>query len=276
MEPQKFLPDGKRWDRTLIVLALLLCAVGVVLIVSATAADPELHGLAFKQVLWVVLGLLAMFLAATLDHHGLAHFGAIAYALVVVLLVIVLLTARRSSHGATSWLNLRLFYVQPSELAKVALILALARSLAANPMRNRSFTGILPALGLMAGLQILILKAPDLGTSLILLPITLTMLLVAGARLWHLGLLVLGLAAVGPLAWPFLHPYQRDRVLSFLNPQSDALGTGYNAIQSQIAVGSGGWFGQGYLRGTQSQLHFVPFHHTDFIFSVMGEEGGFV
>jgi rod shape determining protein RodA len=268
-------PELKRWDRTLIALALLLCACGLVLIVSATAADPGLRGLPLKQALWVVLGVVAMFLAATVDHHGLANLGYIAYAVVVVLLVFALLLGRRSSHGATSWLDLGLFYVEPSELAKVALILALARCLAGSS-RVRTFAGLLPALGLMVGLQVLVLKAPDLGTSLILLPITFTMLLVAGARLWHLGLLILGLGAAGPLAWPFLHTYQRDRVLSFLNPQSDALGTGYNAIQSQIAVGSGGWFGQGYLRGTQSQLHFVPFHHTDFVFSVLGEEGGFV
>jgi rod shape determining protein RodA len=276
MAPSNLLPELKRWDRVLIILALLLCACGLALVVSATAADPGLHGLPLKQALWVVLGVVAMFLAATLDHHGLANLGYMAYAVVAVLLVVVLLTARRSSHGATSWLDLGLFYVEPSELAKVALILALARCLGGDPDGVRTFAGLLKPLGLMAGLQLLVLKAPDLGTSLLLLPITLTMLLVAGARLWHLCLVVLCLGAAGPLAWPFLHPYQRDRVLSFLNPQSDALGTGYNAIQSQIAVGSGGWFGQGYLSGTQSQLHFVPFHHTDFIFSVLGEEGGFV
>jgi rod shape determining protein RodA len=268
-------PELKRWDRTLITLALLLCACGLVLIVSATAADPGLRGLPLKQALWVVLGVVAMFLAATVDHHGLANLGYAAYAAVAVLLVFALALGRRSSHGATSWLDLGLFYVEPSELAKVALILALARCLGASTS-VRTFTGLFPALGLMVGLQVLVLKAPDLGTSLILLPITFTMLLVAGARVWHLCVLLLCLGAAGPLAWPFLHPYQRDRIVSFLNPQSDALGTGYNAIQSQIAIGSGGWFGQGYLRGTQSQLHFVPFHHTDFVFSVLGEEGGFV
>ncbi|HTB23478.1 MAG TPA: rod shape-determining protein RodA [bacterium] len=275
MAPFTLLPDARRWDRSIIILAMLLCAFGLVLIVSATAADPGLRGLPLKQALWVLMGVVAMVLAAVVDHRGLANLGYLAYGLVVLLLGVVLLTARRSSHGATSWLDLGVFYVEPSELAKVALILALARALSDSP-RVRTFTGLLPALGLMAGLQILVLKAPDLGTSLILLPITLTMLLVAGARLWHLGLLALGMGAAGPLAWPFLHPYQRDRILSFLNPQSDALGTGYNAIQSQIAVGSGGWFGQGYMRGTQSQLHFVPFHHTDFVFSVLGEEGGFI
>lgn len=273
---ERWIPDFRRFDRTLIVLALLLCAAGLVLIVSATAAQPELKGLPARQLVWVGLGLLAMAFSATLDHHGLANLGYLAYALVVVLLGIVLLTAKRSTYGATSWLNLHFFYLQPAEMSKVALILALARLLSARPDKVRTFVGLFPALGLMAGLQVLILKAPDLGTSLVLLPVTVVMLLVAGARKRHLALLALVLAAAGPAAWPFLHQYQRDRVLSFLDPQADALGTGYNAIQSQIAVGSGGWFGQGYLRGTQSQLHFVPFHHTDFVFSVVGEEGGFV
>jgi rod shape determining protein RodA len=266
----------RRWDRTLIALALVLCAIGLVLIVSATSAQPELRGLPLRQALWVVLGLVAMFLAAALDHHGLANLGYLAYGLAVLLLCVVLLTARRSTYGATSWLNLHFFYVQPAELAKVALILALARLLGSRPGRVATLGGLAAPLALMAGLQFLILKAPDLGTSLVLLPITMTMLLVAGAKVWHLVLVLAGLAGAGPMVWPFLHQYQRDRVLSFIDPQADALGTGYNAIQSQIAVGSGGWFGQGYLRGTQSQLHFVPFHHTDFIFSVVGEEGGFV
>jgi rod shape determining protein RodA len=276
MPASAWIPDLRRWDRTLVTLALLLCGAGLVLIVSATAAQPELRGLPLKQTLWVAVGLCAMALSATLDHHGLANLGYLAYALVVILLGAVLLTAKRSTYGATSWLNLRFFYLQPSELAKVALILALARSMAVRPEALRSFRGLMKPLGLMLGLQLLILKAPDLGTSLVLLPITLVMLLVAGARIWHLAVVVLALASAGPLVWPFLHQYQRDRILSFINPQADALGTGYNAIQSQIAVGSGGWFGQGYLRGTQSQLHFVPFHHTDFVFSVVGEEGGFL
>lgn len=264
----------RRWDWTLVSLALLLCAVGVVLISSATAAQPELHNLPWRQVAWIAVGLLAMAVAASLDHQGMADLGYVAYGVVVVLLLVVLATAKRSTYGATSWLNLRFFYVQPSELAKVALILALARYLAARPAQLRRFSGLLPALGFMVGLQFLILRAPDLGTSLVLLPIAFSMLLVAGANPWHLGGIGAVLVAAGPLAWPFLHGYQRNRILTFLDPQADALGAGYNAIQSQIAVGSGGWFGQGFMRGTQSQLHFVPFHHTDFVFSVLGEEWG--
>jgi rod shape determining protein RodA len=129
-------------------------------------------------------------------------------------------------------------------------------------------------LALSGFIMLLILRQPDLGTALVMVPITFSMLYVAGARLWHLVGLASVLAAAVPVAWPFLKEYQRNRLLTFFNPELDALGAGYNAIQSQIAVGSGGVLGSGYLQGTQSQLHFVPFHHTDFVFSVLAEEWG--
>ncbi|HTB34615.1 MAG TPA: rod shape-determining protein RodA [bacterium] len=266
--------DPRRWDRTLLVLALLLCAIGVLLIRSATAAQPELRNLPWRQSLWVACGLLGMALAASLDHQGVAELGYVSYVGVLLLMLVVLAFARRSTYGATSWLNLHFFYLQPAELSKLALVLALARYLNEHRSGIRRFSTLLVPLALMGLLQALILKEPDLGTAMVLAPITFAMLLIAGALWWHLALILgAGLAAL-PLVWPFLHEYQRNRLLTFLDPQADALGAGYNAIQSQIAVGSGGVFGQGYMRGTQSQLHFVPFHHNDFIFSVLGEEWG--
>jgi rod shape determining protein RodA len=172
------------------------------------------------------------------------------------------------------WFNLRFFYFQPADLAKLALILALAQYLSAASTDLRRFGSLWTPLGMMALMMGLILRQPDLGTALVLLPITFGMLYVAGARLWHLGALVAGMGGSIPLLWPLLKEYQRNRVLTFLDPERDALGAGYNAIQSQIAAGSGGVFGQGFLKGTQSQLHFVPFHQTDFIFSVLAEEWG--
>jgi rod shape determining protein RodA len=266
--------DPRRWDRTLLVLSLLLCAIGILLIRSATAAQPELRNLPWRQSLWVASGLLGLALAASLDHQGVAELGYLSYAVVLLLMLVVLAFGRRSTYGATSWLNLHFFYMQPAELCKLALVLALARYLNERRSEIRRFSTLLVPLGLMALLQGLILKEPDLGTAMVLAPITFAMLLVAGALWWHLALiLAVGFAAL-PLVWPFLHEYQRNRLLTFLDPQADALGAGYNSIQSQIAVGSGGVFGQGYMRGTQSQLHFVPFHHNDFIFSVLGEEWG--
>lgn len=264
----------RRWDWTLIALTLALCAVGVLLVVSATAAQPELRGLPLRQGVWIALGAVVMAVVSRLDHQGMVEKGYLAYAGVALLLLVLLFTARRSTYGAASWFNFKLFYVQPAELAKLTLILALARWLSDHEPGLRGFSGLLAPLGLAGLMMLLILRQPDLGTALVMVPITLSMLLVAGARWWHMGLLGgLGLGAV-PLIWPFLKEYQKNRILTFLDPQTDALGAGYNAIQSQIAAGSGGLFGQGYLRGTQSQLHFVPFHHTDFVFSVLAEEWG--
>jgi rod shape determining protein RodA len=268
--------DPRRWDATLLVVAGLLSAIGVLLIYSATAAQPDLRGLPWRQLVWIGMALAAMALTASLDHQGVAELGTLAYGAVLALLLLVLAVARRSAYGGGGWLNLHFFYLQPSELAKLALILALAKRLQAQQGRMRHFSSLIVPLGMMALFQFLILREPDLGTSMVLAPITFAMLLVAGARPWHLGLVLAGLTATLPMAWPFLHDYQRNRVLTFLDPSLDALGAGYNAIQSQIAVGSGGWFGQGFMRGTQSQLHFVPFHHNDFIFSVLGEEWGFL
>lgn len=265
---------ARRWDWALIVLALSLCLCGVGLIASATAAQPELHGLPWRQLLWIAIGTACLAGAAFLDYQGVVELGYLAFALICALLLVLLFTAKRTAFGGASWFNLRLFYVQPAELAKLALILALARWLDTHRSQLRTLGGLMAPLGMSGFLMLLILRQPDLGTALVLVPVTLSMLYVAGARRRHLVLIAgLGMAAL-PAIWPFLKEYQKNRILTFLNPELDALGAGYNAIQSQIAVGSGGVLGQGYLRGTQSQLHFVPFHHTDFVFSVLGEEWG--
>jgi len=266
--------DLRRWDATLLVLAGTLCAVGLLLIYSATAAQPELRHLPWRQLVWILGGALVMVVVALLDPQGIAAKGYTIYVLTCLLLLVLLFTAKKTAYGGAGWFNLRLFYVQPAELAKLALVLALARWLGDNAAELRSFGGLMAPLGLAGFIMLLILRQPDLGTALVMLPITFSMLYVAGARFWHLALLGGSLAGAVPLAWPFLKEYQRNRLLTFFNPEIDALGAGYNAIQSQIAVGSGGLTGQGYLQGTQSQLHFVPFHHTDFVFSVLAEEWG--
>lgn len=265
---------ARRWDWALIVLALSLCLIGVGLIASATAAQPDLRGLPLRQLLWVALGCAALGTAAVLDHQGVVELGYLVYGLVAALLLVLLFTAQRTAFGGASWFNLRFFYLQPAELAKVALILGLARWLDTHRGQLRSLGGLMVPLGMAGFMMLLILRQPDLGTALVLVPVTLSMLYVAGARRRHLALVVAAGLATLPAIWPFLKEYQKNRILTFLNPELDALGAGYNAIQSQIAVGSGGVLGQGYLRGTQSQLHFVPFHHTDFVFSVLGEEWG--
>lgn len=266
----------RRWDWTLLGLALALCAMGVALVASAASGRPELEGYAARQAVWVGLGMLGLWIAARLDPQGVAELGYLAYGLSAALLLLLLFTAERTAFGGARWFNLRLFYVQPADLAKLALILALARWLSGHRQELRSFTGLFPPLALTGVMMALILRQPNLGTALVMVPVAFSMLYVAGARLGHLALLAgLGLGSV-PLLWPVLKEYQKARLLNFLDPHNDALGAGYNAIQSQIAVGSGGWLGKGYMQGTQSQLHFVPFHHTDFVFSVLAEEWGLV
>ena len=261
-------------DRTLLVLIVALCVIGLLLISSATASQPELQGHPLRQGVWVSLGLVLLLLVAALDYQGLVAKGYTAYITACVMMVLLLLTAKRSHYGAASWFNLHFFYLQPSELCKVALILGLAQFLTQRQGQLTRFVDYLPALGMAGFMMLLILREPDLGMALVLLPVTFTMLYVAGVKLWQLLLLGGGMAGTVPLLWPLLKEYQRNRVLTFLDPSRDSLGAGYNVIQSEIAVGSGGIFGQGYRQGTQSQLHFVPFHHTDFIFSVLGEEWG--
>jgi rod shape determining protein RodA len=195
------------------------------------------------------------------------------YALLLVLLVLVLLIGSQS-RGSSRWFDLGFLHFQPSELAKLVVILALVRWLADHGRSAHRFRGIWVPLALAFVPMALIIRQPDLGSAMTLLPVAFVMLYVAGARLWHLlVVLILGLAST-PLAWLMLKDYQRRRLLTFLDPEADTLGAGYNLIQSKIAIGSGGIAGRGFLQGPQSQLKFIPMHHNDFIFSVLGEEWG--
>jgi rod shape determining protein RodA len=192
------------------------------------------------------------------------------------LLVLVLLVGQ-STLGARRWIDLKLFPLQPSELAKFLLIVALARFLAANQEQIGHFVYLVGSL-LLVGIPILLIfREPDLGTAVILAVVWLGMVVVAGARLRHITIVGLVGLLSSPLVWFFLlSAYQKRRLFTFLNPQADPLGDGYNVIQSLISVGAGGWFGRGLGSGTQSQLHFLRIQHTDFIFSVLAEELGFV
>jgi rod shape determining protein RodA len=264
----------RRFDFALFgtVLALALC--GLVLIYSASHHSTALSHLVWKQIMWLCLGFLAMSFFYVVDYQSLIHSAYLFLGAILFLLVLLLVLGKTRS-GSARWFHLGFFYFQPSELAKLVLILAVTRYVSDNRNAVKRFWGMLPALGIALVMMLLILRQPDLGTAAVLLPVSFAILYVAGARAWHLaGLLVLG-AASTPLIWNFvLKDYQKRRWLSFIAPENDALGSGYNAIQSGIAIGSGGAAGKGFLQGTQSQLNFVPMHHTDFIFSVLAEEWG--
>ena len=264
---------GLDWTLALQVLALTL--IGLFVVYSATARDPDISQLWKRQVIGFGIALFAMWLFSRIDYRFWIEASYIFYWLSILCLGIVFFWGG-STNGAQRWIRLGIFSFQPSELAKVSMILFLARYLGSQTIElfyiGRLFF-LLAALGFPL---IMILKQPDLGSALLLIPVAVIMMYVGGVRVQWLMWIFIMAAASGPLVWHFLQDYQRERLAVFLSPQADPLGAGYNLIQSIIAIGSGGVSGKGYMQGTQTQLSFIPEHHTDFIFSVVGEEWGFV
>ncbi|HET8723796.1 MAG TPA: rod shape-determining protein RodA [Anaeromyxobacteraceae bacterium] len=259
------------------VLVLSICAIGVWNLASASRSSHDQVWV--TQATWMGIGLVAALAVVLVDPRLFRRGAWVLYGLVLLFLVLVLLRGRVIM-GARRWLTFGPVNFQPSEVAKIAVILVLARWFSSeresDPRRGpRGLAGIaLPSL-LVVVPAVLVQRQPDLGTALIILAVGATMILFAGVR-WK-TLVVLGLAGAlaGAAAWPHLKPYQRKRVETFLNPEGDVLGAGYHATQSMIAVGSGQVFGKGWGQGTQTLLSFLPEQHTDFIFSVWAEEHGF-
>lgn len=263
------------WGLTACACALI--ALGLAFIYSGSHQMGKDVGGAYvmRQAVWALAGLVIAGLLVMLDYRRLAASAFMLYGAFIALLLLLIATSD-PRRGARSWFGVGAFAFQPSEFAKIALILALARYLSRGDMPRRSATYLGGAL-LIAALPIgLILKEPDLGTALVFIPVIFAMLLTAGARGVYLaGTLMAGVLSL-PIGWAFLKPYQKLRIKVFLNPQLEPLRAGYNAIQSLIAVGGGGLRGQGWLHGTQTHLRFLPERHTDFIFCVLAEESGFM
>jgi len=256
-------------------------AVALIGIVNLVSASPERTGLlpdtAWRQLVWMGLGLALLLATLLLDYRTLERIAIPFYGGVILLLVAVLFIGR-IVNGSQRWIDLGPMNLQPSELAKLALIILFARLLARRSAASSIglLDLVLPAL-LVALPAALIVKQPDLGTALVLCVVSASFLAVTRVRVGSLVLIVAGGVAALAIAWLFfLHDYQKERVFTFMNPERDPLGAAYHAIQSQIAVGSGGLFGKGFLHGSQSQLDFLPEEQTDFVFSVLGEEWGFV
>jgi len=182
----------------------------------------------------------------------------------------------KSVSGSRRWLALGPVSFQPAELAKLAVILVLARYFHRRPqLAPLTFKDLLAPVALVLLPALIIIKQPDLGSGLLVVAVAAAVILFAGVHWRTLVVSLIGLLAAAPAAWPFLKDYQKQRILAFLNPEKDPLGAGYHIIQSEIAVGSGQFWGKGFLKGTQSQLYFLPEQHTDFVFSVFAEEWGF-
>jgi rod shape determining protein RodA len=265
------------FDWMLLLLICLIAAIGMVNLFSATSTwDPSGTPVYVKQAYWLGIGLLIAFMVCSVDYRHLEYLGFIFYGINVALLLVVLV-AGKTSMGATRWIDLGFFNLQPSEIMKIVIIITLARHFSE---KGHSFGHTLRELlgpFLLMGVPVLlIIKQPDLGTAMLLLFIGTTIILFAGVRRSALAVLAFfGLAGAGG-GWFLLHDYQKERIHTFLDPERDPLGSGYHIIQSKIAVGSGGFFGKGFMQGTQSQLSFLPERHTDFAFSVFAEEWGFV
>lgn len=256
-----------------------LIAVGIVFIYSASSRSEgvALASLAQRQALWFIGGLFFFGVLVLADYRKIESSSWAIYATGLVLLVLVLLMGKKM-YGAVRWLNLFGVQIQPSEFAKLGTILLLARFLGSPGRDMADPRTLLKALIIMAVPYLLILKQPDLGTASTLIPVVFAMMFVAGVPFRYLFLLIaIGVFAAVP-GWFLLGDYQRERIHVFFDPSRDPLGTGWNSIQSGIAVGSGGLFGKGFMMGTQNILGFLPrtVAPTDFIFSVIGEETGFV
>jgi rod shape determining protein RodA len=264
------------FDWPLLLLVMLTALTGIANLYSATSSWSTLATpIYLKQIYWLGGGILLAATVSFIDYRHLQHLGFVFYGLTLLLLLAVLLVGK-TSMGATRWLDLGFFNLQPSEIMKIVIIITLACYFARqDTLAGYSFGDLLPPFMLLGLPALLIMKQPDLGTALIVIFIGLTMCLFAGIHRRTLaGLAVLAAGGAGG-GWFLLHDYQKQRILTFLNPEGDPLGSGYHIIQSKIAVGSGGFFGKGFMHGTQSQLSFLPERHTDFAFSVFAEEWGF-
>lgn len=254
---------------------ILISVLGILFIHAAsTHMGDGASVYAYKQGIWFCFGLCGMLFTIAVGYRPFLNISYLLYIASLLLLISVFFIGT-GKFGAERWIQVGGFVVQPSEFAKLSVILTLSHYLGSrkrNLLQKKRFvlSFVLTFIPL-----VLILKQPDLGTSLIFLPILFAMIYLWGAKLKYILISIgLGLSSV-PVLWTMLKGYQKKRLLTFINPSADPLGAGYTAIQSKIAVGSGGLFGKGLYAGTQNRLNFVPEHHTDFIFCVIAEEGGF-
>ncbi len=262
-----------QFDLGLFCAVVLLSGAGLIGLYSSAAADGSTSGLFLRQALWLTLGMLACLVALSVDYHFLVDRAFLLYGLTLITLAVVLVFGTEI-HGSRSWIRVAGLGFQPSEFAKLALILALARYLSELGTNYLQRKHLLALAGITLGPVVLVAMQGDLGTALTYFPIMVGTVLVAGLRTRFLiGVLILTLL-VAPLAWFTLKDYQKQRILVTFDPDLDPQGVGYQTKQSLIAIGSGGITGKGLGNGLQSQLGFVPEIHSDFIFSLLAEEWG--
>jgi rod shape determining protein RodA len=259
----------------LVLLITIIACAGFAMLYSV--AGGSFHPWAFPQMVRYVIGLILLITIAMVDIRVWMGLAYPLYGAALLLLLATTIMGKVGGLGAQRWLELGPLQIQPSELMKISLVLALSRYLHGQQVEDISKPlKLLIPLAMIGLPAVLVLMQPNLGTAMILCADGASLLFLAGLSWWWiLPTLGAGVAAI-PVAWRFMHDYQKQRVLTFLNPSSDALGAGWNISQAEIAVGSGGLAGKGYMQGTQSRLNFLPEKETDFIWTVLGEEFGFV
>ncbi len=259
---------------SLVLLAAVIAGIGFAMLYSA--ANGNMDPWASRQMIRFAGGLVVMLGIALVDVRIWFRYAYLLYFGAMMLLVAVEFMGA-SGMGAQRWIDLRVIQLQPSEVMKLGLVLALARYFHGLTMEEIGRpTYLLAPIFLTLAPAAIVLKQPDLGTAVILLLVGTAVFFCAGVRLWKFAVVgFLGLSAI-PIGWQFLHAYQQKRVMTFINPESDPLGAGYHTLQSKIALGSGGLFGKGFMQGSQSHLNFLPEKQTDFIFTMFAEEFGMV
>ena len=259
---------------TYILLIMIMAAIGIMMLYSA--ANGRWNVWAMRHAVRFAFSFTVMMCIIFIDVKIFLRYAYPFYFATLFLLIIVEV-AGYTGMGATRWIDLGFIKVQPSELMKIALVLALARYFHTSSLQAiESIRGIVPPVVMGVVPAVLVMLQPDLGTAMMLLLTTGVILFVVGVQIWKFVLVGIMAIIAMPICWAFLHDYQKLRVLTFLDPERDTLGAGYHITQSKIALGSGGIFGKGFLKGTQSHLNFLPEKHTDFIFTMFSEEFGII
>jgi len=266
------------FDWALFLTAAALAVIGVINLYSATSVSrAALSEIYIQQVYWLVLGGILAAVVTVIDYRHYERLGYVLYGVGIILLLLVFILGK-DIRGSSRWISIGSFGFQPSEFMKLFMIIALAKYLHDDPKtEERSLKDLLIPAVLTTVPMLLILKQPDLGTALILSLIFATICLLTKIRWQSLVTLVVFGGIAAPLIWSYvLRDYQKQRILVFLNPEANILGSGWHAHHARVAIGAGGWTGQGFMRGTQNQFLFLPDQHSDFPFAVFAEDWGFL
>ena len=270
----KFLQNCKNINWEVICILFIFFLTGCAILYSASGGD--LNPLVKNHIIKFIFSSIFFVFILLINYKFIKRLSFLFYLISIVSLIFLIFFGIESA-GAKRWISLGFFSIQPSEFAKIFLVLAIAKyySEVAYIKNNSLIKSIFPILLIIVPF-LLIVNQPDLGTSLLLVAIGLSIIIVSGINAWLIVIGFIFFISLIPVTWNLLHNYQKNRILTFLNPENDPLGSGYHIAQSKIAIGSGGFTGKGYMLGSQSQLEFIPEIHTDFVFSIFSEEFGFL